>query len=225
VGKLREQLAALRAFWAAWQHGEPLNLRGDYYKLSLMTPFFAPPPIQHPEIPIYLAGVNTALAKLAGEAADGFLVHPFHSPEYLREVLLPAIRRGAEGAERAAGAVDIVVNAFVATNAEERESIRQQLAFYASTPSYRRVLAQHGFDAVGAELSKLAARKRWEAMPGLVSDTMLETFATLATAEELADALRARYAGLGDRLALYLPFVPGERDGFWRQLTGAFNQG
>ncbi|MEA3441614.1 MAG: LLM class flavin-dependent oxidoreductase, partial [Chloroflexota bacterium] len=88
VGKLREQIQAVHAFWHTWQSGDPLNFRGKYYKLTLMTPFFNPGSIDHPKIPIYIAGVNQGLARLAGELADGFLVHPLHSELYLKEALL-----------------------------------------------------------------------------------------------------------------------------------------
>jgi len=222
VGKLREQILALRAFWGSWQTGARLQLRGEYYKLSLTSPFFTPDAIEHPQIPIMVAGVNTGLAALAGETADGFLVHPFHSPAYLSELLLPAIRAGAEEAGRPQSATQIVVNAFAVTNPEEREQVRRQIAFYASTPSYRAVLAQHGWQEIGEQLSALAARQRWEVMPGLISDELLDTFATVADEADLAAALRQRYAGLADRLALYTPFVPGQRQAFWQRLTAEF---
>jgi probable F420-dependent oxidoreductase len=222
VGKLREQISALRAFWGNWQTGERLQLRGEYYKLSLTSPFFTPAAIEHPQIPIMVAGVNTGLAALAGETADGFLVHPFHSPAYLSELLLPAIRAGAEEAGRPQSATQIVVNAFAVTNPEEREQVRRQIAFYASTPSYRAVLAQHGWQEIGEQLSALAARQSWGDMPGLISDELLDTFATVADEADLAAALRQRYAGLADRLALYTPFVPDQRQAFWQRLTAEF---
>src|SRR5512141_349774 len=100
TGKLREQILAVRAFWEAWQNGTKLNFRGEHYKLTLMSPFFNPGPIEHPNIPIYIAGVNEGLAKLAGELCDGFHAHPFHSPRYLREVILPAIEKGLHKAGR-----------------------------------------------------------------------------------------------------------------------------
>ena len=106
VGKLSEQIQAIRALWEAWQNGTKLNHRGEYYNLTLMSPFFNPGPIKNPHIPIYIAGVNAGLARLAGEVADGFLVHPFHSPEYLRQVLIPAILKPLlqqEGLRRVAG--------------------------------------------------------------------------------------------------------------------------
>src|SRR3972149_46218 len=89
-----------RAFWRCWQPGEPLSFRGEHFRLSLMTPFFNPGPIDHPEIPIYLAGVNTALCRLAGEIADGLHAHPYHSEGYLREVVEPAVTAGAAQAGR-----------------------------------------------------------------------------------------------------------------------------
>jgi probable F420-dependent oxidoreductase len=221
VGKLREQIQAVRAFWRTWQDGERLNFRGDHYRLNLMSPFFNPGPIAHPQVPIYIAGVNTGLARLAGEAADGFHVHPFHSPEYLRRVVLPAVEAGAAGAGRSRTDVQMVVSAVAVTRPEEREFARQQLAFYASTPTYRAVMALHGWEGTAQELSQLAARKRWGEMPALMTDEMLAAFATLAGPDELPAALAERYRGLADRLMLYLPFVPGERDEFWRSLAQA----
>ncbi len=224
VKKLREQVAAIRAFWCNWQTGEPLNVRGEYYKLTLMSPFFNPGPIDHPEIPIYIAGVNTGLARLAGEAADGFLVHPFHTPRYLAEVLLPAIREGKEKSERQ-HPTQVSVTAFVVTSEEERLFVRQQISFYASTPSYRPVMALHGWEETAEKLSGMAARGKWGDMPALIDDVMLETFAVVADPDDLASALLERYRGLADRLGLYIPFVPGERDDFWRMFVNKVNSG
>ncbi len=216
TGKLSEMLGAIRAFWRTWQSGEPLNYRSSAYKLNLMTPFFNPGPIDFPQIPIYIAGVNPGLARLAGEAADGFLVHPFHSPEYLKQVLLPGIHAGLQRSARNRGDLTIAGTVFCMTNPIEREFVRQQIAFYASTPSYVSVMALHGWQEIAEQLSHLAARKQWQAMPALISNKMLATFAVECTPQELPSALAERYTGLVDRLGLYLPYIPGERDDFWR---------
>jgi probable F420-dependent oxidoreductase len=221
VGKLREQIAAIRAFWRAWQTGEPLNFRGEHYKLTLMSPFFNPGPIEHPQIPIFIAGVNTGLARLAGETADGFLVHPFHTPRYLAEKLLPAIGTGAAKAGRAPGEIQVSVTAFAAASPAEIEFARQQVAFYASTPSYRPVMALHGWAEAAERLSALAARGRWGEMPALIDDEMLRAFAVIASPAEIPAALLERYRGLAARLTLYIPFLPGERDGLWEELLRA----
>jgi len=218
VGKLREQIAAVRAFWNTWQNNTPFSFRGDYYKLSLMSPFFNPGPISTPHIPIYIAGVNTGLARLAGETADGFLAHPFHSVQYLKDILLPNIEHGLSKAGRQRSDIKVAITAFVVTSPEEELFVRMQIAFYASTPSYRPVMALHGWENIAEQLSALAPRGQWGEMPGLISKEMLETFALVCDPADLPTRLLERYNGLADRLGLYLPFVPGERDAFWESL-------
>jgi probable F420-dependent oxidoreductase len=241
TGKLREQIQVMRALWNTWQTGAPLNQRGEYYKITLMAPFFNPGPLPPPNfdasqsnlgeprgagaVPIYIAGVNTGLAKLAGELCDGFLVHPFHTPEYLRDVLRPAIAAGAEKEGRDSKEVVISASVFAATNEKEREFCRQQVSFYASTPSYRPVMALHGWSEAAEKLSLMAARGEWGAMPALVSDEILSAFVTEAdTPQELANALKVRYGALAERLTLYTPFAPGEKDAWWRELIGEFEK-
>ncbi len=223
MGKLREQILAMRALWDCWQHGTKLNFRGAHYKLTLMSPFFNPGPIEHPAIPIYLAGVNVGLARLAGELCDGFVIHPFHSPRYLKEVLLPAVQAGLNEAGRKRESVSLFVTAFVATNPEEVAFARSQLAFYASTPSYQRVMALHGWADTAAKLSAHARRGEWDAMSALLSDDMLQAFCLVADEGEVARGLQARYAGLADRISLYNAFVPGQHDAYWQRLAAAFH--
>jgi probable F420-dependent oxidoreductase len=218
VGKLREQIAAMKAFWNTWQNNEPLNYRGEYYKLTLMSPFFNPGPIHYPQIPIYIAGVNTGLARLAGEVAQGFHAHPFHTTRYLREVILPAIQEGSVKAGRPRTDIKISTAAFIVTSPEEDVFVRAQAAFYASTPSYRPVMQLHGWEETAHQLSALAARGSWAEMPALITDDMLAEFAIIASPEKIMAALQARYHGLVDRIGLYIPFRPGERDEFWKTL-------
>ena len=233
TGKLREQIQVIRALWNTWQTGAPLNFRGEQYKITLMSPFFNPGPLpsstvgrgaEGEGIPIYIAGVNTRLATLAGELCDGFLVHPFHTPKYLAGILLPAIEDGARKAGRARSNVVISATVFAAATDEDRAYCRRQIAFYASTPSYRPVMALHGWTETAERLSSLASRGKWDEMPALIGDEMLATFAVLADENGLAAAIRKRYDGLADRATLYLPLVPGERDGFWKRLVEAFQK-
>ena len=222
VGQLREQIQVMRAFWDCWQNGTKLNFRGEYYKATLMSPFFNPGAIENPNIPIYIAGVNTGLARLAGELCEGFHAHPFHSPRYLREVILPAIEEGAEKAESGKQKTKISVTAFVAASPEEEGFARMQIAFYASTPSYHAVMDLHGWGEVAEKLSGFAAKGEWAEMPMLITDEMLEEFCLRTTTENLASDLKSRYAGLADRLTLYTPFVPGEKDEWWKGLAKEF---
>lgn len=222
VEKLREQIAVMRAFWDCWQNDSKLRFKGEYYQIKLMSPFFNPGPIENPDIPIYIAGVNTGLAKLAGEVCDGFHTHPLNSNRYLAEVIVPAIEVGATKAGRKRDDISISVTAFVATTPEEENFVRAQLSFYASTPSYRPVFALHGWEDVAEKLSAHAARREWGAMFKLVTDEILGTFCLVADRESLQEKLHERYGGLVDRLTLYTPFVPGEKDDFWKMMVEAF---
>jgi len=225
AARLREYILALRAIWETFQTEGPLEFEGEFYRHTLMSPFFNPGPIEHPEIPVYIAGVNTRLARLAGEICDGFHVHPFNTPEYVRRTVRPAIAEGAEGANRDAEQVTLATTTFVISGeneekaAEQRESVRSQISFYASTPTYRTVLEAHGWEEVGEKLGKMAREKRWREMPALITNEMLAAFAVEAAPDEIGAALKERYGGLIDRVALYLPFVPGERDEFWRAVV------
>jgi probable F420-dependent oxidoreductase len=218
VGMLREQVGAVRAFWNSWQNNQPLNYRSEHYKLTLMSPFFNPGPIQYPDIPIYIAGVNTGLARLAGEVAQGFHAHPFHTAHYLDEVILPAISEGLHKAGRAREEIKVSTSAFMVTSPEEEAFVRVQIAFYASTPSYRPVMQLHGWQETAQQLSVLASRGAWADMPALINDEMLAEFALITTPRDLPSALQERYQGRVDRIGLYIPFVPGERDEFWKAL-------
>ena len=224
TGKLREQIQVIRAFWDCWQNGTKLNYRGQYYKITLMSPFFNAGAIENPNIPIYIAGVNTGLATLAGEICDGFHVHPFHSVRYLREVILPAIEEGIRKERRKREDVSMLVNAFVATTPEEMNFARAQISFYASTPSYRPVMDLHGWSGVAEKLSAHAAKGEWTEMPMLITDEMLSEFCVVTEESKLADELKKRYDGIADRLTLYTPFVPGERDEWWKNLANAFRK-
>ncbi len=222
TGKLREQIQVMRAFWDCWQNGTKLNYRGEYYKITLMSPFFNPGAIKNPNIPIYIAGVNIGLAKLAGELCNGFHAHPFNSPRYLREVILPGIEEGIKKTNRKREDVSVSVTAFVATTPEEMNFARAQISFYASTPSYRPVMDLHGWSGVVEQLSVHAAKGEWAEMPMLITDEMLNEFCLIIEEDKLASELKKRYAGIADRLTLYTPFIPTEKDEWWNKLTNKF---
>src|SRR5215211_2268427 len=162
AARLKDYILALRVIWQSFQTEDSLEFEGEFYRHTLMTPFFNPGPIEYPEIPVYIAGVNTPLARLAGEICDGFHVHPFHSPEYVRQTVKPAIAEGAARTDRDPDRVELATSAFVVSAegeeeaSEQRESARAQISFYASTPTYRTVLEAHAWEEVGEKLGKMA---------------------------------------------------------------------
>ncbi len=229
VGKLREYVMALKAIFKCWaEGGKKLAFEGKYYNFSLMTPFFAPRPHNY-QIPIYIAGVNEQILRLAGEHCDGLHAHPFTSAKYLREFLLPQVQQGLNRAGRARRDFTIFTTAFVIVgrNQEEIErakaGVRQQISFYASTRTYKVVLDMHGWGETAYRLNELAARGDWASMPSLITDEMLEVYAVTGTYDNIADKMRERFDGLLDRVAFYVPYKAAFDDHTWSKLCKQLN--
>ena len=223
-----DYIDCLRAIWHTFRSGARPRYEGRFYRFTLINDFFNPGPIDAPDIPIYLAGVNPRMAAAAGEAADGFNVHPMHSPGYLREVIHPALAEGARRRGRSVQAISLLASCFVvhgATESERRQSehaIRQQVAFYASTPSYRKFLEFHGEIEAARRLSALMREGRVDEMPNLVSDNLLCAVAVSEADGDLARSLHARYAkDLVQRVALYEGIPPEADEQRWQRLARA----
>lgn len=228
VDKMREVILALRAIWDCWQNQTRLNFQGEFYQLTLMTPFFSPAPREYHRIPIFVAGVNRRMCQLAGELCDGFHVHPLHTARYLKEKILPNIETGLAKSRRTRSAIELSSSIFViptddsARAAEFAAQARQQISFYASTPAYRPVFDLEGWGGVADELKALAARGRWSEMPALISDEMLERFTLRGSWAELPGRVLKKYHGLLDRVNYYLPIVPGQDEDGWRATVAGF---
>ncbi len=227
--RLRDYIAALRAIWTAWRDNAPLDYRGAFYTHTFMPPFFRPAAGPNlPEIPVTIAGVQEHMCRLAGEVADGLHVHPLHSIAYLRDLVRPAVQTGGTAAGRAIGACPLIASTIIATGHTQTEldgaiaAVRRQIAFYASTPNYRVILACHGWEAIGADLARRAGRGDWEGMAALVTDAMLDVFAVVGMPGEISRTLRTRYTGLVDRLAVYAPFTADGDLTAYRVLLDAF---
>ena len=208
LGRMREYIESLRAIWHTFQTDARLRYRGQHYNFRLMSPFFNPGPIAHPEVPIYLAGVNAGMCRLAGETCAGLHAHGFHTAAYLRELVIPAIDQGLAAASRKRDDFELVVPIFVVSGATEQAmrhaqaDARQRIAFYASTPSYRRVMAQHGWDEIAARLAGMARAGQWQEMGAQIPDDMLHEIAIVAEPGEVLGRIQQRYAGLADRICL-----------------------
>src|SRR5258707_8882813 len=151
VARMRELILAIRAIWASWQDGAPLDFRGEFYTHTLMTPFFAPGVSEYGTPPIFVAAVGPRMTEMAGEVADGVFVHGLTTEKYLREVAAPALEGGLAKAGRSRDAIDICRPMFLVTGTNDKECaaaagwVRDKLAFYASTPTYKPILELHGW--------------------------------------------------------------------------------
>ena len=222
--RLRDMILAIRAIWDSWQNGTRLNFHSEHYTHTLMTPFFNPGPIEHPDVPIYIGGVNPYMCRMAGEVADGLLMHSLNSVTYIRNVVLPAIDQGLQKSGRSRRDFTLRGTVFpvLAETEEElelaRAAVRQRIAFYASTRTYKAVLDAHGWGDLTDQLHGMASRGEWEAMGHEITDEMLDAFCVTSTPDELGVKLRERFDGLVDRLFLNLTYEPAAKKLDWRRL-------
>jgi len=199
---MREYVQAVRAVWAHWQTGAPLDIKGPHYNINLMVPLFNPGPIEHPDIPIHVAAVNAVMCRMAGEVAEGIRLHPVCTPSYIADVMLPAVREGAAKAGRGLDRFQTCMKPLIATAATEAElvpkvrDVRARISFYASTPQYRAAFDHHGLGDLADKLKLLSRAQKWEEMPQHIDDDVLHRFVTIGTYDTIAEKLCDRYAGL-----------------------------
>ncbi len=209
--RLREYILAMRAIWNTWDTGEPLRYQGKFYNLSLMTPEFSPPASEFGPINVQIAAVNEYNIRLSGEICDGLRVHPFSTPSYTREVIWPNVEHGARRAGRSLDAFDLIGTGFIATGpddervAEARENARYRIAFYASTRTYLPVLEHHGWGDLNPKLRELVAQNKWDDLPTVVPDDVLDEFCISGTYEDIGRLIGDRIGGLVDTIGFPLP--------------------
>ncbi|HTZ25187.1 MAG TPA: TIGR03617 family F420-dependent LLM class oxidoreductase [Streptosporangiaceae bacterium] len=206
--RMREFILALRAIWSCWNDGTTLDFRGEFYQHTLMTPFFSPGPSPHGAPKVMLAGVGEAMTAVAGEVADGFLCHGFTTERYLREVTVPALARHGR-----LDRLEVVGSPFVVTGRTDAEleaagrGVREQIAFYGSTPAYRPVLELHGWGELGGRLHEMSRHGRWQEMGTIIDDDVLNAFAVVAEPGAIAAELLRRYGDVMTRMTLYTPYA------------------
>ena len=210
--RMREFVLALRAIWSAWNTGEKLDFRGEYYTHTLMTPFFSPGPNPYGPPKVAVAAVGSHMTEAAGEVADALIVHPFTTAEYLRAVTLPALERGFAAGDKTRADFELSYPVFVVTGTDDesweqaRSGTKRQIAFYGSTPGYRGVLDLHGWGSVGEVLNRLSKQGEWVAMGELITDEMLDTFAVVAEPDAIAAGITARWGSVIDRISFDAPY-------------------
>jgi probable F420-dependent oxidoreductase len=207
--RMREMVEALRAIWHTWQTGERLDFRGEFYKHTLMTPMFDPGPNPHGRPKVHVAGIGPRMTEVAGEVADGFLVHPFTTARYLAERINPALERGLAAAGRTRDDIEITFPGFTVESGADVEThtraVRDQMAFYGSTPAYHPVLELHGWLDLGHELNALSksdAADKWKRMGDLITEEMVQEFTVFADPDAMRGTISSRFDGLIDRFTL-----------------------
>ncbi len=204
--RMREFVSALHAIWSAWNGDAKLSFEGDFYTHKIMTPMFTPEPHPYSVPKVFIAAVGEVMTEMCGEVADGHLGHPMVSKRYLNEVTMPALLRGMGRSGRDRGNFEVSCEVMVATGENDAEvaaamtATRKQIAFYGSTPAYRKVLDLHGWGDLHTELNRLSKQGEWDAMGSLIDDEILAAFAVVGPVDEVGAALKDRCEGVVDRV-------------------------
>jgi probable F420-dependent oxidoreductase len=210
AAQMREFILAMRAIWSCWHEGNPLDFVGEYYRHTLMTPNFVPPPHAFGPPRVILAGVGEHMTRVAGEVADGFFCHSFTTERWIRERTVPAIEVGRRLAGATVEDFEVIGSPFIVTGSDQEieagiATARNQIAFYGSTPTYRVVLDLHGWAALGEELTKLSKLGRWTDMGSLIDDDVLGEFAIVAPPATLPALVAERLGGVVTRMSFTPP--------------------
>jgi probable F420-dependent oxidoreductase len=225
AARMREYILALKAIFACWQEGTRLDFQGQYFRHTLMTPMFNPGPNAFGPPPILLGALGPLMTEVAGEVADGLIVHPFSNLPFLTGAALPAVHRGLEKAGRGREDFTLQINAIVITGetpearAAATESVRGLLGFYASTPAYRPPMEAVGYGELQPELNRLSKEGRWQELGTHIDEAFLDAFTTRGEPGEIAGMLRAKYGAHADRLAIYAPYAAP--DAMWKGIIAA----
>jgi probable F420-dependent oxidoreductase len=227
AARVTDYIRCMRAIWDSFQNGSRPDYEGPFYRYQLNNPMFNAGPIDHPEVPIHLAGVNPRMCRAGGEVADGFHVHPMHSPGYLRDVVRPSIDEGARMHGRSVDDLELYSPVFVVSGDSEAErakwedAVRRQVSMYAATPSYRAVLEYHGCADIAREMSALMRNGELDALARKLPDALLSEVAVFAKPGDLGKVLRERYEGLMHRVALYYTLPEGASESDWQAFVGS----
>ena len=229
ASRMRDYILAPKAIFDCWQNGTRLNYEGKFYKHTLMTPMFNPGPNEYGIPPVFLGALGPKMTEVAGEVADGLIVHPFSNMPFLVDHALPAVNAGLQKAGRQRKDFTLQINAIIITGetdeaiAAATDSVRGLLGFYASTPAYRPPMEAVGYGDLQPELNRLSKEGKWEELGRHIDEDFLEAFTTRGKPDDIAGLLKDKYGPYADRLAVYAPYAAP--DAMWSSILAGLKAG
>jgi probable F420-dependent oxidoreductase len=212
AARMKEYIQAVKAFFACWHDDERLNFEGEFFHHTLMTPMFNPGPNPYGKPPILLGAMGPRMTAVAGEVADGLIVHPFNTLPFVLNEQLPGVRKALAKSGRSEEDFIMQVGTMIVTGANEEEykaadeAMRGLLAFYASTPAYRPPMEAVGYGDLQPELNKMTKEGRWDELSQLIDDDFLNHFAVCAEPKDVAAKVVEKYGEFTDRASIYAPY-------------------
>jgi len=177
---MREYVTVLRVALTGTVEHEGARYRASWQSGLPRLP--APPPI-------YLAGLGPKMIELAGEIADGVVLW-LCAPAYIRDVAMPALRRGRERAGKSMAGFAVIAAVPAALTVERAAGLalfKAELARYLSLPFYRKMLEQSGFAADIAQFDRTPA-------PAAVSDRLAGALGAIGDFRVIAEFVAAHRA-------------------------------
>ena len=216
VARMRDTVEAVRAVFATWQDGVPLDHRGPYRTHTMMSPMFSPQPTQWGPPPVVVGGLGPRMCTMAAEVADGLAVMPVTSERYFESHTMVSVRDGLTRRDASMGAFEVLPELIVCTGRDEAEmavadaGCRGLIGFYSSTPAYRPVFELEGYGEIQPVARSLTKEGRWDELGDLIEMPLLERIAVRGTPRQVAEQIGRRYRGHTDRIAAYLPYAAGD---------------
>ena len=208
VGRMVDIITATKAIWANWTDGTPLDHQTDFHRFDLMTPIFVPPAMEHPLPPIWAGALGPQMTRAMARHADGVIIHPFNTGDFLAASTMPLIDEGLEAGDKTRADLTLNVGCICSPSLTDEEyerssqSMRGNLAFYGSTPAYRVTLDHHGLGDLQPRLREMTKTGAWDQLATLIDDDVLDLLAVRGTPAECAARLREEYGALADRMSL-----------------------
>ncbi len=186
VRAMREFVAILRRILA----GELVTYEGEIFSVRNFRLTMQPP--KRP-VRIYVAAIGPQMLRLAGEIADGVIGYCY-TAAYVRDVVVPSIRAGAERAGRPVEEVEIACG-YPSVVSEDPDALRQakgQVVMFAtaggSSPHYADSFAAAGFEGQARVVQERVAAAD---LPGALA-AVGDDFADAVTIAGSAAAVRRR---------------------------------
>lgn len=202
---VREYLTMMRSLVDC----QPTTYEGEIFRVKGFQLMMPPADTR---LPLYLAGIGPKMAQLAGELADGILGY-FYSEEYLRGVVMPNVRIGAERADRSLEGFDVAVGfpSVVTSDMSGIEQAKGQVVMFAtatkSSASYQTSVTAAGFEAEMNDIQALVAAGDVDAAIELVPDEMVDAL-TLSGSPEHVQQRVVAYRAAGATTVVLNPSAP-----------------
>ncbi|MCR6485198.1 glucose-6-phosphate dehydrogenase (coenzyme-F420) [Amycolatopsis sp. OK19-0408] len=154
--RLRESIKLIRELWTS----DNVNFKGDYYELVDAKIYDRP---EQP-VPVYIAAGGPVVAKYAGRAGDGFICTSGKGMDLYTEKLMPAVKEGAEAAEKTVEDVDRTIEIKLSYDRDHEKAL-ENTRFWAplslSAEQKHSVTSAEEMERLADELPIEQVAKRW----------------------------------------------------------------